>query len=147
MCSYILTRTSYIGWEYDVILDQPAWLDLNIALPHWHNNPRVEKSLHSDTLSGLQQTGLFSLLLFSEWLAEKQQISIVLSLVWPRWVLNSRCVVLEASTLTITPPVQCLISEVLYCLFNDLYVTEKTSKVYNLCLINCLYNSLKITYV
>ena len=46
---------------------------------------------------------LLLFLLVAEWLAEKQQIHILLSLVWPDRGLNPRSTALKVSSLTITP--------------------------------------------
>jgi hypothetical protein len=50
------------------------------------------------------------LLLNAEYLAEKQQIPILLSLVSPDWDSNSRSTEHETSTLTITPPMQSMVN-------------------------------------
>jgi hypothetical protein len=58
--SCTLARTSYIRWDDDdddiwFVLDQPAELDC-VMLAHCSNSPRVDMSLHSDTLSWLRAT-------------------------------------------------------------------------------------------
>ena len=58
--SCTLARTSYIRWDDDdddiwFVLDQPAELDC-VVLAHCSNSPRVDMSLHSDTLSWLRAT-------------------------------------------------------------------------------------------
>ena len=47
--SYIMTRTSYIRWYFDIhfVLDQHAWLDVRCV------SCRVDMSLHSGILSWL----------------------------------------------------------------------------------------------
>ena len=74
-------------------------------LAHWNNSPRVEMSLHSDTLYWFRANQSLLFLRNAAWLAEKQQIPIsVLGLT--RSGLE-RSTALEVSTLTITPPMQC----------------------------------------
>ena len=58
--SCTLARTRYIRWDDDdddiwFVLDQPAELDC-VVLAHCSNSPRVDMSLHSDTLSWLRAT-------------------------------------------------------------------------------------------
>ena len=65
---------------------------------------RIDMSPHSDTLSWFRANQSLLFLLNVACLAEKQQIPILQSLVWPYWGLNTRSTALEASTLTITPP-------------------------------------------
>ena len=74
-----------------------------IVLAQWNNSPRVDMSLHSDTLfwSWSNQSLLF--ILNVACLAEKQHIPILLSLVWTDQDLNPLSTTLEVSTLTITP--------------------------------------------
>ena len=49
-------------------------------LPHWNNSVRVDKLLHSDTLSWFRVNTYVLLLLNAACLAEKQQIPILYSL-------------------------------------------------------------------
>jgi hypothetical protein len=61
---------------------------------------------HSDTLFWFRANQSLLLLLNAVCLAEKQQISILKSLVWPDLGSNPRFNALETSTLTITPLMQ-----------------------------------------
>jgi hypothetical protein len=81
-----------------------------IVLAHWNNSLRVDMSLHSDTLFWSRVNQSLLLLLNAEYLAEKQQIPILLSLVSPDWDSNSRSTEHETSTLTITPPMQSMVN-------------------------------------
>jgi len=54
-----------------------------IVLAHCNNSPRVEMSLQSDTLFWLRANQSLLFLLNAACLAEKQQIPILQSLVWP----------------------------------------------------------------
>ena len=56
-----------------------------IVLAHWNNSPQINMSHHSDTIYP-DQSSLF--LLNTVCLAEKQQIPIFFSLVWPDLGLN-----------------------------------------------------------
>ena len=60
-------------------------------------------SLHSDTLYWFQANQSLVFLLNAACWAEKQQIPILLSLVWPDQDSNPRSTALDVSTLTITP--------------------------------------------
>jgi hypothetical protein len=74
-----------------------------IVIAHWNNSARIDVLPHSDTLS-LFPTNQSLLFLFNAvYLAEKQQISILLSLVWPDRGSNPRSTALEPSKLIITP--------------------------------------------
>ena len=77
-----------------------------IVLAHWNNSPRIGMSLHLDTLSWFRANQSLLFLLNAAFLAEKQQIPILLSLVWPDQGSNQRSTTLEAITLTITPPMR-----------------------------------------
>ena len=77
-----------------------------IVLAHWNNSPRVDMMLHSDTLFWFRANQSLLLPLNAACLAEKQQISILKSLVWPDQGSNPRSTTLEASTLSITPTMQ-----------------------------------------
>ena len=61
---------------------------------------------HSDTLSWFWPNQSFLIFLNTACLEEKQQIPISFSLIWPNWVSNPQSIAPEASTLTITPPMQ-----------------------------------------
>ena len=63
-------------------------------------------SFHSDTLFWFQAIQSLLFLLTAACLVEKQQIPILLSLVWPNQCSNSRSTALEESILTITPLMQ-----------------------------------------
>ena len=76
-----------------------------IVLAHWYNSPRIYMSPHSDTLSRVQANQSLPFLHDAACLAEKPHIS----LVWSDQDSNLRCIALDASTLTVTPPT-CLIA-------------------------------------
>jgi hypothetical protein len=52
-----------------------------IVLAHWNNSPRLDMSLHSDTLFRVRTNQSLLFLLNAAWLAQKQQIQILKSLV------------------------------------------------------------------
>ena len=86
-------------WDVDkvhFVLDQHAELDF-IVLAHWNNSLRVDMSLHLDTLFWFQANQSLLILLNAVCLAEKQQIPILQSLVWPNRDSNLRSITLEAS--------------------------------------------------
>ena len=72
-------------------------------LAHWNNSPRIDMSPHLDTLFRFQANQSLLFLLNAACLAEKQQIPILQSLVWPDRGSNPRSTTLETSTLTIAP--------------------------------------------
>ena len=74
-----------------------------IVLAHWINSLRVDMLFHSGTLSLFRANQSLLFLLNAACLAEKQQIPILWSLVWPDQGLNPRSIALKESTLTITP--------------------------------------------
>jgi hypothetical protein len=84
------------------LINMLSWIF--ILLVHRNNCPRVNMSLHSDTLSWFRANHPSLYLLNAAWMTEKQQIPILQSLVWPDQVSNPRSTALKASTLTITPP-------------------------------------------
>jgi hypothetical protein len=71
-----------------------------------HNSPRVDMSLHSDTLFWFRANQSLLFLLNAACLAEKQQIPILYSLVWPDLGSNPQSIALETSSLTITLPMR-----------------------------------------
>jgi hypothetical protein len=77
-----------------------------IVLAHWNNSPRVDMSLHSDTLFWFRANQSLLFLLNAACLAEKQQIPILKSLVWPDRDSNPRSTTFDASTLTIPSPMR-----------------------------------------
>ena len=94
-------------WDDEVrfVLDKHAWLNF-IVLAHWNNSPHVDISPHWDTLSWFRAHQSLLLLLSGARLAEQQQILIAYSLVSPDPGSNPPSTALEASTFTITPPMQ-----------------------------------------
>ena len=75
-------------------------------LAHWNNSPRIDMSPHLDTLFRFRANQSLLFLPNAACLAEKQQIPILQSLVWPNRDSNPRSTTLEASTLTIAPSMQ-----------------------------------------
>jgi hypothetical protein len=61
---------------FALILDQHAELDF-LVLAHRNNSPRVDMSLHSDTLFRFHSNQSLLFLLNAVCLAEKQQISML----------------------------------------------------------------------
>jgi hypothetical protein len=54
-----------------------------MVLAHWKNSPRVDMSLHSDTLFWFRANQSLPFLVNDAYLAEKQHMPILESLVWP----------------------------------------------------------------
>jgi hypothetical protein len=92
-------------WSWCPLCTRPtrwvAWIFMVLA--HWKNSPRVDISLHSDTLFWFRANQSLPFLVNDAYLAEKQQMPILESLVWPYRGSSPRPTTLEASTLTITP--------------------------------------------
>ena len=106
MFSYITARTSYIRWDENdsrFLIDQYAELYLHSG-SSLHNRPRVDMSIHSDTLSWFRANQLMLFLLNDVCLGKKQHIPIIYSLVWHDRGSNSRSTELDVSTVTMTPP-------------------------------------------
>jgi hypothetical protein len=82
-----------------------SWI-LFIVLAHWNNSSQIDMSSHSDTLSWFIADQSLPFLLNAACLAEKQQIPILYYLVWPDRGKNPRSTTIEASTLTVTPPMR-----------------------------------------
>jgi hypothetical protein len=62
--SYTMARTRYIRWDdadnVHFVLDQMfSWIFT--VLDHWNDSPRVDMSLHSDTLSWFRANKVFIL--------------------------------------------------------------------------------------
>ena len=80
-CSPILCREQVnIQWDDDKVrfCNRPTrWVGFFIVLAHWNNSPRVDMSLHSNTLFWFRANQSLLFLLNAACLAEKQQISIV----------------------------------------------------------------------
>ena len=126
--SYIIARTCnglMLWWYWCFLCTRPRRLVglIFIVLVHWKNSPWIDMSFHSDTLSWLRANQYLLFLLNAAWLAEKQQIPILLSLDWPDRGSNLRSTALEPRTLTVTPPMRISIS-VLTWFFKYKYITE-----------------------
>ena len=118
---------SAISWQEQVIyqwdddevrfvLDR-SWIF--IVLAHWNNSLQVDMSLHSDTLFWFLANQSLLFLLNAAFLAEKQQTSILYSFVWQDRSSYPQSIALEASTLTITLPMQFPIFFYFYYFFNQ----------------------------
>jgi hypothetical protein len=69
-----------LQWDDDevrFVLDQRAELDFYSAIAYWNNSPRIDVSLHSDTLFWFRANPSLLLLLNAACLDEKQQIQIL----------------------------------------------------------------------
>ena len=120
-----------------------------IFLAHWNNRPWVDISPHSDTLSWFRANQSLLFLLGAACLVEKQQISILKSLVWSDRGSNEQTTSLEVSTITITPPMRSsinipvlltrvdYITYIIYYLFS-IYLLLGIRKVVDMCIM-CHY--------
>ena len=88
-------------WNDDEVRFVLEWI--LIALVNWYISPRVDMSPHFDILFWFRTNQSLLFILIAACLAEKQQIPILRSLVWPDLGSNTRYTTLEASTLTNTP--------------------------------------------
>ena len=83
--SYIMARTNYIRWEHDDVRflqdHRLSWIFVIVQV-HWNTSPRVDMSLHPDTLSRFWCKQFVPLLINTMCLAEKQT-PILLYLGWP----------------------------------------------------------------
>ena len=82
------------------VLDRHAEPDFNV-LAHESNSPQEDMPLYPDTLFWLWTNQSLLLLLNAACLAQKQQIQIFMSLVWPSRGSNPPPSTLEGSTLTV----------------------------------------------
>jgi hypothetical protein len=102
-------QVNFNGMMMRFVLFLPNVLSLIlIVLVDWNNSPRVDILPLSDPLSWFQGNQCLLFPLNAACLAEKQQIPILQSLVWPDRGSNQRFTTLEASKLTITPPMRFL---------------------------------------
>ena len=107
----ILSATS---WREQVTFDEMLMMSalyyirtfcwIFVVLAHWNNSRWVGMSLHWETLSWFRNKQSLFLPLKAACLAEKQQISILLNLVWHYRGSNARSITLLASIQSITPP-------------------------------------------
>ena len=124
MSNFSVTKST--SWREEVTLDEMMMTctrSTRLVLAH-RNTPRVEMSLHSDTLSLFRTNYSLFLPLNSVCLTRKQQISILLSLVSSDRDSNSRATGLEASSLTIIPSLQFIyffIEKLPLCARNDTF--------------------------
>ena len=69
----------------------PLWYSPTFIVPaHWNNSPRIDMSFHSDTLSWFRANQCLLLVLNAGWLAAKQQIPVLYSLIWHDRALKPR---------------------------------------------------------
>jgi hypothetical protein len=116
-------------WWWGPICTRPTRLvGFFIVLAHWNNSPSIDMSLHWVTLFWFWANQSLLLLLNAACLAEKQQISILQSLVRPDLGSNPRSTSLEASMLTITPPMWLIHISNRCKLINKLKKTLKKNK-------------------
>ena len=92
MTRFALFYTNTLSWIF-------------IVLAHWNNSPRVDMSIHSETLFWFRANQSFLFLLNAACLAEKQHIPILYSMVWTDPGVNPRSAALDTSMLSITPPI------------------------------------------
>jgi hypothetical protein len=97
-----------------------------IVLAHWNNSPRIDMSPYLDTLSWFRSNQSLFFLLNDACLAEKQQIPILFFGLTDQGS-NPRSTTLEASTLTITPPMRLYTFEMSYFIHT---LPEKTYVAY-----------------
>jgi hypothetical protein len=74
-----MARTSQFSmrWWWGPLCSRPThWVWIFIVLAHWYNSPRVDMSLHSDTLFWFRASQSFLFLHNAACLAEKQHIHI-----------------------------------------------------------------------
>ena len=124
---------------------------------HWNNSPQIDMSPHSDTLSWFRNNQSLLFLLNAVCLAEKQQLQILLYLVWPDRGSNPWSTALAVSTQTITLPMWLFISnvnsdreDVAYIYQPHLYGVFKPRKLYStifyiVCI--CITILLKIIFI
>jgi hypothetical protein len=109
---YIMARTSLFSmrWWWGPLCTRPTrWVGF-LVLAHWNNSSRVDMALHSDTLSWFRANQSLLFLLNAACWAEKQQIPILYSLVWPDRGSNPR-----STTLTITLPIRLVTILITWC--------------------------------
>jgi hypothetical protein len=115
----------YFVWKITILrqkiifFSQTPWLEIRDPPlgSSLHNRPRVDMSIHSDTLSWFRPNQLMLFLLNDVCLAKKQHIPILYSLVWHDRGSNPRSTELDASTVTMTPPMRFLLNYLNYIIF------------------------------
>jgi hypothetical protein len=79
MLGYVMARTSYIRWDHDdgrfVLYQQFSWIF--IVLAHCNTSPRVDMSLHSESLVLFRANLSLLLLINVACLVQNQQIPIL----------------------------------------------------------------------
>jgi hypothetical protein len=93
----------------------------NLNMTAWNKSPRIDMSPHSDTLSWFRANQSLIFHLNAAYIAEKQQILILKSLVWLDRASNPRSTTLEKSTLTITSRIIYVLN-IWFYLCNDSFI-------------------------
>jgi hypothetical protein len=110
-----MTSASAMSWWEQVTFNEMVMSSVQytntlscifMVLAQRNNSPRIDMLLHTDTLTFLVNPSVF-LLLNTECSAAKQQIPIILYLIWLDSGSTPRYIALEESPLTIKPLMRC----------------------------------------